>query len=168
MAGPPPVTWQAPDDTLTGPAPGVRFAGHAARLFAYLIDLGIQLAVAAAVFFFAGILVTGAAVSQNDAAGGAALLGLVIAGLGYLVFGLVYFPWFWSRGGRTPGMMAMGIKVVRDLDGGPISTGTAVVRLIGYWINSLTFYIGFAWILVDKRRRGWHDLIAGTCVIAEA
>ena len=33
------------------------------------------------------------------------------------------------------------------------------------WINNLLFYIGFIWILVDKRRRGWHDLIAGTCVI---
>lgn len=164
MSGQPPANWQAPDP-ITGPAPGVRFAGPGARLAAYLIDLMIQFAVAAAVFFFVGILVTGAVVTENDTAGGAAIIGIVIGALGYLIFGLIYFPWFWSRGGKTPGMMAMGIKVVRDVDGGPISAGTAVVRLLGYWINSIVFYIGFAWILVDKRRRGWHDLIAGTCVV---
>jgi uncharacterized RDD family membrane protein YckC len=144
----------------------VRFAGHGARLAAYLIDWMIQIAVAIAVFFLVGVFVTGAVASGSDAAGGAAVLGTILAGLGYLAFGLVYFPWFWSRSGRTPGMRAMGIKVVRDIDGGPITTGTAVMRLIGYWINSIVFYVGFAWILVDKRRRGWHDLIAGTCVIA--
>ena len=38
-------------------------------------------------------------------------------------------------------------------------------RLLAYWIDSIALYIGFAWILIDKRRRGWHDLIAGTVVI---
>jgi uncharacterized RDD family membrane protein YckC len=27
------------------------------------------------------------------------------------------------------------------------------------------FYLGFLWVFVDGRRRGWHDLIAGTVVI---
>jgi uncharacterized RDD family membrane protein YckC len=26
-------------------------------------------------------------------------------------------------------------------------------------------YLGYIWILIDKRRRGWHDLIAGAVVI---
>lgn len=25
--------------------------------------------------------------------------------------------------------------------------------------------IGYIWIFIDKRRRGWHDLIAGTVVV---
>ena len=83
----------------------------------------------------------------------------------YFAFTLVYFPYFWARGGQTPGMRTLHIKVVRDADGGPVSFGSAILRLIGYWINNLLFYIGFLWILVDKRRRGWHDLIAGTCVV---
>jgi len=29
----------------------------------------------------------------------------------------------------------------------------------------MVFYLGYVWILVDKRRRGWHDLIAGTVMI---
>jgi uncharacterized RDD family membrane protein YckC len=76
-----------------------------------------------------------------------------------------YFPWFWARSGATPGMTAMGLRVVRDRDGGPISGGQAILRLIGYVINGLVLYLGFIWIFVDKRRRGWHDLIAGTVVI---
>ncbi len=62
-------------------------------------------------------------------------------------------------------MRLLHIRVVRDVDGGPISWGSAILRLIGYWVNSAVFYIGFIWIFVDKRRRGWHDLIAGTVVI---
>jgi len=57
--------------------------------------------------------------------------------------------------------------VVRDADGGPVSGGTAFARLLGYWVNQVVFYIGFIWIFVDKRRRGWHDLIAGTVVIEQ-
>jgi uncharacterized RDD family membrane protein YckC len=27
------------------------------------------------------------------------------------------------------------------------------------------FFLGFLWILIDNRRQGWHDKMAGTCVI---
>ena len=39
------------------------------------------------------------------------------------------------------------------------------MRLIGFYISGAIFYLGFIWILIDKRRRGWADLIAGTCVV---
>ena len=58
-----------------------------------------------------------------------------------------------------------GLFVVRDVDGGPISGGQALLRLVGYWVSGLVFYLGFIWVFVDKRRRGWHDLIAGTVVV---
>ena len=162
MAGPPPATWEAPE-APGGPAPGIKFAGHGSRLAAYLIDAAIQIAVGIAVSFIVTLLFLGGASSSSG--GGLAILGAVIGILGYIVFGLVYFPWFWSRGGQTPGMKVTEIRVVRDLDGGPVSGGSAVLRLVGYWINSIALYIGFAWILVDNRRRGWHDLLAGTCVV---
>ena len=76
-----------------------------------------------------------------------------------------YFPFFWARGGATPGMKMFGLFVVRDVDGGPISGGQAVLRLVGYWVSGLVFYLGYIWVFVDKRRRGWHDLIAGTVVV---
>ena len=65
-------------------------------------------------------------------------------------------------------MKMMGIRVVRDRDGGPITSGQAILRLIGYWVSGLVFCLGYLWILIDKRRRGWHDLIAGTVVVEAA
>jgi uncharacterized RDD family membrane protein YckC len=62
-------------------------------------------------------------------------------------------------------MNAMKIKVVRDADGGPITPGSAILRLIGLWIGLAVFYIGVIWIFVDKRKRGWQDLIGGTVVV---
>jgi uncharacterized RDD family membrane protein YckC len=162
---PPTAPWEAPVEQA-GPAPGVRFAGHGGRLLAYIIDtiiltaLFMGLTVIGLVFLGAGIDAAG-----NVTGGGAGaffllmLLGVVVA--------LVYFPFFWARSGATPGMRVFRLRVVRDRDGGPISGGQAIMRLVGYWINSIVLYIGFAWILVDQRRRGWHDLIAGTVVIEE-
>jgi uncharacterized RDD family membrane protein YckC len=54
---------------------------------------------------------------------------------------------------------------VRDQDGARIGWGTALLRLLGMYVASTVFYLGFIWIFVDKRRRGWHDLIAGTVVV---
>jgi len=175
-AGPPPagqpVTtqapatgWEAPYDANLGPAPGVRFASPGARLGGYIVDVVILFVVMVIVFAIAGVVGVGAAATDSGLLRGTAIIVGVLALLVYILWTLLYFPYFWSRGGQTPGMRMAHVKVVRDVDGGPITMGPAFLRLIGYWVNGLTFYIGFIWILVDKRRRGWHDLIAGTCVI---
>ena len=164
MVDQPPTAWQAPPEP-EGPAPGVRFAGPGARLAAYLIDWIIMIVAGLLLLFVMGVAVVGALGTQGGEGSGAAIAGMLLALLAFVAFNLVYFPWFWSRGGQTPGMRLMAIRVVRDADGGPVSLGAAILRLIGYWINNVLFYIGFAWILVDKRRRGWHDLLAGTCVV---
>ena len=162
IAGPAP--WQPPVEEV-GPAPGVRFAGPGARLAAYIIDGLVQFGVAVVLFVVVSALFVGAASTESDAATGLAVGGLILVIVLVILFTLVYFPWFWVRSGQTPGMKLMHIRVVRDTDGGPIGWGPAVLRLIGYWVNQAVFYIGFIWIFIDKRRRGWHDLIAGTVVI---
>ena len=57
------------------------------------------------------------------------------------------------------------LRVVRDRDGSAFGWGTALLRLVGLYVASAVFYLGFIWIFIDKRRRGWHDLIAGTVVV---
>ena len=74
---------------------------------------------------------------------------------------MVYFPYFWEKDGQTPGMTAMKIKVVRDARWRTGLVGSAILRLIGYWVSAAVFYIGYIWIFIDKRKRGWLDLIAG-------
>jgi uncharacterized RDD family membrane protein YckC len=145
-------SWAAPE-RVVGPAPGVEFAGHGARLVAYVVDILIQGALSIAVFL--GTLVATAAFPPFF------ILGIV----GWFAITVAYFPYFWARSGQTPGMKVMGIKVVRDADGGPVTQGEAILRLVGYWVSGFVFYIGFIWIFIDSRRRGWHDLIAGTVVI---
>jgi uncharacterized RDD family membrane protein YckC len=163
----PPASWQSPP-TEPGPAPGVRFAGHGARLIAYIIDAVIIGVVLTVLFIVITIVFVGAAASGgDDAAAAAAIGGIGLMVLITILLSLAYFPYFWWRGGSTPGMRLFRLRVVRDADGGPISGGQAVLRLLGYWVNQVALYIGFAWILVDKRRRGWHDLIAGTVVIEQ-
>jgi uncharacterized RDD family membrane protein YckC len=95
-----------------------------------------------------------------------ASLGFLILFIGFVI-ALLYFPFFWARGGQTPGMRPFGLRVVRDRDGTSIGWGTALLRLVGLWVAGAVFYIGFIWIFVDKRRRGWQDLIAGTVVVKQ-
>ena len=84
-----------------------------------------------------------------------------------ILVSFLYFPYFWQKSGRTPGMSVFGIRVVRDADGGPVGWGSAILRYIGFFIDSIVFGIpiGFLWVFFDKRRRAWHDLIGSTVVI---
>jgi uncharacterized RDD family membrane protein YckC len=79
--------------------------------------------------------------------------------------GLFYYLFFWLRGGRTPGKMALGVRVV-TVDGNNISLGRAILRYFGYLVSwPLTLGIGYLWITWDRKKQGLHDKIAGTCVI---
>ncbi|MBC7869206.1 MAG: RDD family protein [Chitinophagaceae bacterium] len=84
--------------------------------------------------------------------------------VGFLI-GAVY-QWYFltQQNGQTLGKKVMNIRVIKT-DGGPIRDADAVLRFIGYYINSVIIGIGWIWALFDKENRGWHDLIANTYVI---
>jgi len=166
----PTMTWQAPTD-VGGPAPGVEWAGYGERLVAYIID-GLVLAV---IFVVLSIVLIAGIVDSVDFSdpanpefGGAAIGAVVLWTLALFIVSILYFPFFWAQGGQTPGMRAFGIRVVRDRDGARIGWGSALLRLLGYWVSGVVFYIGYVWMFFDSRRRGWHDLIAGTVVVKDA
>jgi uncharacterized RDD family membrane protein YckC len=69
----------------------------------------------------------------------------------------------WRLWGQTPGKWLLGVRVVA-LGGGKVSVGRAVIRLVGYLISAVPFYLGFFWIL-GPERRGFHDRLAGTEVV---
>ena len=151
-----PAQWEGPGDE-GGPAPGIQFASPGARLGGYIIDIVVMIG-AVLMFAFLGVIL--------GAMGFDILTTLVI--LVSIVIPIVYFPYFWKTTGQTPGAKMMGIKIVRDRDGGPLGWGAAILRLIGYAISGMVFYIGYIWIFIDKRKRGWFDLIAGTVAIKAA
>jgi uncharacterized RDD family membrane protein YckC len=151
-----------PPAVVDGPAPGVKFAGPVARVVGYIIDGFIT---GAAMLVLGLVLGTVIGLAGEAGRGFIAGLGFILYFLAILVIWFLYFPYFWQKSGQTPGMKVMKIKVVRDEDGGPIGWGTGIVRLFGFFVSQLVFYIGFLWIFVDKRKRGWFDLMAGTCVV---
>ena len=148
----PTAAWQAPDPD-TGPAPGMNFASPGSRLVAYIIDLVIQFL---AFLMLAAITIILGAIFFPLA---------IVSSFAIMALAVGYFPYFWAKSGQTPGMARMKIKVVRDADGGPVTAGAAILRIIGLSIGLSVFYIGVIWIFIDKRKRGWQDLLGGTVVV---
>ena len=81
---------------------------------------------------------------------------------------LLYFPFFWAGWGQTPGMRPFGLHVLRDPDGSTLRLEDRPPAPRGLYVASSVFYLGFIWIFVDSRRRGFQDLIAGTVVVKRA
>jgi uncharacterized RDD family membrane protein YckC len=167
----PQVSWEAPSET-TGPAPGMEYAPHGGRLVAYILD-GLIISIVVGLLLLVAFIVVGTGLTVDsttnrvDASSVSTFQWLIFAVLVIIacIVGLFYFPFFWARGGQTLGMRPFQLWVVRDRDGGPIGWGTAFLRLVGLYVAGAVFYLGFIWIFIDKRRRGWQDLIAGTIVI---
>jgi uncharacterized RDD family membrane protein YckC len=90
--------------------------------------------------------------------------GPVLVGLFGSIIYIAYNLFFWSTTGRTPGKAFMGLRVV-TVNGKRLSLLRAILRLIGYLLSALPLYLGFLWTLIDDRRQGWHDKLAGTCVV---
>lgn len=78
---------------------------------------------------------------------------------------LGYNWFFWTKwNGQTPGKRLLRIRVVKA-DGSRFSTTDALIRATGYYVNSMVMMIGWIWALFDVKKRGWHDLFAGTIVV---
>jgi uncharacterized RDD family membrane protein YckC len=135
------------------------YAGLISRTVALAIDavtLTIGFAIASGVLGLILSLFTAVEVSSPGAVlGAAAMWSLVVGG---------YFVLFWTLTGETPGMRLMALRVI-NRDGDPLGFGQALLRLIGAILAAIPFFAGYLLILVDDRRRGLHDMIAGTTVI---
>lgn len=81
-----------------------------------------------------------------------------------LTLGFVYFTFFYSFGGATLGKYLIGLRVVRT-DGKRVRAPQAALRVVAYALSALPLYIGFLSMLVDDRRRAWHDRLARTVVV---
>jgi uncharacterized RDD family membrane protein YckC len=88
-----------------------------------------------------------------------------LGALAYLLWSTGYFVVFWSSTGETPGDRLMRIRVCMADGGASPPPLRAVVRLGALVLAALPLFAGFLTILVDDRRRGLHDMIAGTVVI---
>jgi uncharacterized RDD family membrane protein YckC len=149
-------------------APTFHAAGFWRRLGGGLIDLSLLAPVCALFTWLAGRL-TGIALPAARYRSLDFWLDLLLAsdpalvgGLGLsIAIALAYLLIFQVALGRTPGMRAVGVRVI-DLYGDPPSTGRAVARTAGYLALLATAGLGFLWIAFDRERRGLHDYLSGT------
>ena len=83
-----------------------------------------------------------------------------------LVVSAGYFVLSWARGGQTLGMRAWRIRVVAA-EGGALPWPRAVLRFAVAMLSLSALGLGFLWCLIDRERRGWHDIAArAACVRA--
>jgi len=146
-----------------------RSGGFWRRLFAYFIDRFILYLVSVVLFLvgLSALEVEAGAVERLLLSGrlpeGAGSFTLVYI-LAVIFTDMAYFTWFHGAGGRTPGKMLFGLRVVQA-SGEPATFGVAFLRWVGYLISGLFFCLGFLWIAFDGRKQGWHDKIAATIVV---
>lgn len=149
---------------ITNPSPSEsptdKPAGFFSRLEAFIIDLLLILIASLTGVAMIGLIIRFFLRPLFD-------LNLHLARYSTLVASIIlvgYYMFFWALLGSTPGKLLLGLKITRR-DGRRLGLGRAIIRFIGYWISAIPLFLGFIWILFDRRREGWHDKLAGTHVI---
>ena len=138
------------------------------RAYEGLVTRGIAFAIDAAVINGVAILVTAIVALILSVLSMPDTLETVLLGLGGLLFlawSAGYFVTFWSTTGQTPGDRLMRIRVCRADGTGTLGPGRSLLRLVWLALAALPLLAGFLPILFDDRRRGIHDMLAGTVVV---
>lgn len=144
-------------------------AGFVSRMAAFVIDLAVinamllaTIVVASSVlnyFNFGGLFRT-----ANSPTWLAQVVVGTISAIGFLITYFGYPVFFWVLIGQTPGKLLLGLRVVQT-DGQLLSVRRGLLRALAYWLSALPLFLGFAWIIIDDQRQGWHDKLGRTYVI---
>ena len=132
-----------------------------------LVTRAIAFAVDAAIINLVALLVgvgMGLALSILSVGDEAEVVLLACGGVAFFAWSIAYFAVFWSTTGQTPGDRLMQIRVCRE-DGELVRPRQALLRFGAMVLAALPLFAGFLPVLVDDRRRGVHDMLAGTVVV---
>lgn len=147
-------------ETGRDPATDLRYEG--------LITRGIAFAIDAAVINLVAIVVAGGVALALSVLSVPDSLDAVLVAVGsavFLAWSVGYFVTFWSTTGQTPGSRLMRIVVWSADDGGILRPRRAAFRFACLILAAIPLLAGFLPILFDDRRRGLHDMLAGTVVV---
>ena len=151
----------------------VRVTGFPRRAAVALFDLGLLLALTAAVTTTVALslgvhmpglrevgpdLLVAGILDRNPMAVGAVGLFLGMAGLYQLYFG--------GMSGQTPGMRLVGIRLISARGGAP-GPARGLLRLLALVPSLLPAGLGWLWALFDREHRALHDHLAGSYVIID-
>jgi uncharacterized RDD family membrane protein YckC len=134
--------------------PGLRYGGFFARWIAVIVDhIVVGIASFALVLLFIPF--------KDNVLGAVVILLIPILWIGYL-------PAFWLWRAQTPGMGLFRLRVVREADGGRLDSGQALLRYLIWVAQYLVFAPLFLYVAFEPRKRGLHDIAAGTVVVQPA
>jgi uncharacterized RDD family membrane protein YckC len=135
------------------------YAGFVSRAAALVLDLLLTNLIALVVTAAIGLVI--AALTPHEVNVDTA--GILGTTAGWLLFNGAYLVGFWSLAGQTPGMRLLGLEVTTT-EGRRIGLGRGLRRLLGMLLAALPLGAGFLLVLIDDRRQGLHDKLAGTIV----
>lgn len=145
-----------------------RWGGFLRRSGAFLVDIGAVLLLAALmgamsyIGYKVGLSAHNRSVTWNSAVPLMSLLTLA-----WVALAALYFVVFHGMGGKTVGKWLFGLRVV-GVDQRPISYRRALLRWIGtVALGCASLGLAFLWVLWQREKRGWHDLLARTWVIRD-
>ena len=152
-APPPPPVWSA---QAAGQAQ-VTYGGFWIRLVAYIID---AIVLSVVVGIIAAIMGVNLFNPEHPEAAYDPTLNLISLVISWLYFALMES----SERGATLGKMAVGLRVVSS-GGQRLSFLNATGRYFAKLLSALILCIGSLMIAFTDRKRGLHDMIAGTLVV---
>jgi uncharacterized RDD family membrane protein YckC len=137
----------------------VEYAGPGRRLAALIIDIILVAAI------IAGGLLAWMTIGGKTPDSGSRAFHFVAGGGALFTLTLKVTLDAWLQG--TPGLRLMDCRLVDARSGLGIGLVRSVKRTLGLIVAILPVLLGLLWILWNKRRQGWHDLLAGSVVIRE-
>ena len=143
-------------DRLTGLPPGVSVGSLGRRLVAYLLDVVVPVALVLVLLSVRGDRGTGARAVT------------VLAVVLLTVWTLLVW-WMFATRAAGPGMRLMKLQLVGFTNGRPIGWGRYFVRTLVLALLTVTvvgLLLMLIFLLRHPRYQGWHDLSAGSVVIA--
>jgi class 3 adenylate cyclase len=86
-------------------------------------------------------------------------------GWGFALAWFVYQLVFLKRLGTTPGKRLLKLKVI-SMNGGPLDSKQRFMRSAVSLLSGYVAGLGYLWAFLEPQRRGWHDLMADSRVVA--
>jgi len=176
MPPPTPPPWPSSAARAPEGPGGASYASWGIRLGGYLIDVVIFLVVLLVLFLLLG---HSHSLELHLVGRRGGVHRRTISGLPFLVSGLLWIGYgtllCGSPRGQTVGMMAVGVRAVRDGSLAELGYGRALGRAafegVLRLLNLLFFLLGLVWIvdmlfpLWDRKRQTLHDKVAGSVVL---
>jgi len=142
-------------------------ASFGQRVAAFAIDLGIILVVELILSVAVGFVVFAISRAGSDTA--AAVVGVVLGLVVFLLYEAIPILYFGYMEGRPPGQTfgkrSLGIRVVDFESAGSVPMGRAIGRSLVRTFLSGLFMLGYLWMLWDPEAQTWHDKLTDTTVV---